>query len=246
MSFAICQLCRAKVYIEPGAVTVRCHKCGGKIATEHIRESLEKAGRRSGVLACAGCLKLFPEQMLMPLSTCPNCGSEINFAKSDELVDYLDGLEQRVTAWLVAGEPASNIVRRMASDGVNSSAAWNYVDRLIAELPFERQLVSEENDGGGYGIPTCCDSCGIVDPKSQFYSAVWSLEPSELKRYHSGYAGFDGEFISGKTYERKAIYFLCSRCAKVNRSPQFANGYPYDQGFRMDKLKRIAPPKLSK
>lgn len=229
----VCRLCRAKFEADPGAAEVRCPKCSGKVTQDQLKSA--QAGAPAPMpprtLACTHCLRLLRVSGASP--TCPYCGQGIDEAEGERLADLLGGLETRVRDRLLAGDGAPAIVADLTDSGIASERAWTYLDRHLADLPFERHKSWKES--GRVQPPGACDSCGVHGGLAP-HEATWNVTKEELQRYRSGWGGFEGDFEKRGNFTRNALYYLCPKCVKTARSPEFASGYPYRFGFRMERF----------
>lgn len=232
----VCRLCRAKFEADPGAVEIRCPKCSGKVTQDQIRSA--QAGAPAPVpprtLACTHCLRILRTSGATP--SCPYCGERIQAAEGERLAETLAGLENRVRDRLLAGDGAAAIVADLTESGIASDRAWTFVDRHLGDLPFERYKAWKE--GRPVKAPAACDSCGLqaVGGGLAPHEAVWNVTKEELQRYRSGWGGFEGEFEKRQSFMRNALYYLCPKCVKSARGPEFASGYPFRFGFRMERF----------
>lgn len=232
----VCRLCRAKFEADPQAVEVRCPRCSGKVSPDQLRSA--QAGAPAAMppqtLACTRCLRILRVSGASP--TCPYCGEGIDAAEGERLAAILGGLEGRVRDRLLAGDTASAIVADLTESGIDSERAWTFLDRHLGELPFERHKAWKE--GAPVRPPSACDSCGMEAFGGGLvaHEAIWNVTKEELQRYRSGWGGFEGDFEKRGNFTRPALYFLCPKCIKSAKSPDFADGYPYRFGFRMERF----------
>lgn len=233
MSYVVCHLCRAKTEVEENSsACLRCRRCGAKLDSGLIQQDVQTASEH---LACHSCLRVFAASLLGALSTCPNCGVKLDIPEAQKLAVSLQGAEQLCREKLLQGQSALAIAEILQQRGADRDASWKFADRLVSELPFERhQAWLDRRD---FTPSQACDSCGLGDSKLTAYLAVWDLPANELKRYHQGYAGYEGEFAKSKAYRREAIYTLCPNCAKRRNSEQFADGYPHNIGYTLSSFK---------
>lgn len=240
MNYVICQLCRAKVTF-PGdaALPERCTKCQSKLPRD-AEIHADNESEAAAVWICPSCLgRLSPQITSADESTCPICGESIDNELAASLGSRIEAIITQPLAQLLKGDSCSSVAAGLQNQGITSEQAWRCVDRLIAELPFERQRL--ESQGESARLAPSCDACGISGDTAQelsLYDAEWVLNPDELKRYRQGYAGFDGQFADSQTYTRKAVYCLCKKCYKRSGKDDFADGYPRKFGFKLKRIKK--------
>ena len=234
MNYAICHLCRAKVPCTDAAVLPeRCPKCQCRLPRD-TEIYAENESAPAAAWLCPSCLgRLSPQTLVSDL--CPICGETIDRELAASLGSSVEEIVQKPLARLLAGEPSGAIAADLQNHGISAEQAWRCLDRLIAELPFERQRA--ETSEKPARLSSACDSCGIIGDLA-LYDAEWTLNPYELKRYHQGYAGFDGQFAESRNYTRKAVYCLCKKCYKRSGKDDFADGYPRKFGYKLKRIKK--------
>ncbi|MDO5295299.1 MAG: hypothetical protein Q4F00_01470 [bacterium] len=234
MSYAICHLCRAKIPCpSAGNLPERCPKCQSKVPRD--AEIYGSDPSQPNNWLCPSCLGKISPQMLAQSEDCPICGEAINRYLAAALGEKEEEIVHKPLLRMLAGESSSSIAASLQQQGINEEQVWRCLDRLIAELPFERQR--QESAGHPAQLSAACDSCGIIGELA-LYDAEWYLNPDELKRYRSGYAGFDGQFADSKTYARQAVYCLCKKCYKRSGKDDFADGYPRKFGYKLKRIKK--------
>ncbi len=212
----------------------RCPKCQGKLPSDLTPVNADANSSINEELLCPSCLGRIQSKLLGEDSRCPICGHKVSLETARELTARADDIVTAPTQRLLAGESVNSIVSSLQGLGIGEEQAWRYVDRLIAELPFERY--KHEQAGKTAQLAPTCDSCGLSEELS-LYDGEWELDAREMNRYRKGYAGFDGKFADHRSYSRPAVYCLCKRCYKRSGKEDFANGYPAQFGYVLKRLK---------
>ncbi|MBQ7567712.1 hypothetical protein IJT17_02795 [bacterium] len=235
MSYVICRLCRAKVSCtSTDDIPERCPKCQGKLPRD-LKVSASDSEASAEAWLCPSCLGRLAPAMLTSAGDCPICGQPVDRELATTLGKNAENIIRQPTLRLIDGDSASDVAASLQAQGISSEQAWRCIDRLIAELPFERKAL--EDQGHTPSLAPACDACGIITDLAM-YDAEWALSPDELKRYREGYAGFDGQFADSKTYTRHALYCLCKKCYKRAGKSDFADGYPFRFGFILKRIKK--------
>jgi ssDNA-binding Zn-finger/Zn-ribbon topoisomerase 1 len=230
----VCNLCRCRFEVEPGpGQEVRCPRCGGKVRQEQLKGAATGGAPPLVRLGCPHCLRVIPQ---ISAGSCPYCGQAVPEEQARRLGESLAGLDGRIKRRLLEGASASELVGEITALGATSEKAFAFVDRFVEELPFERHAAWKQ--GARPTPPPVCDSCGVAAELSP-HEAEWTLKPEELKRYSPGWGGFEGAYAEASTYARRALYYLCPRCAKNHRAPEFASGYPARFGYQIARFSRV-------
>lgn len=221
-----CHLCGLRFEPETDDAEVRCPRCEAKLVNKSKSSSGGEKKEERPQVGCPGCLKVYRAAQDFPFK-CRYCAAEIQ-EKHTELAEFLDGYEEKALERLLTGTQATEIVEELAGQEVEKDRAYNYIDRLLGELPFARH--QRWKDGITPEPPPHCDSCGAGKDLLP-YEAHWTLNPEEL-RYRPEWGGFTGEFGKLSNYDKMALYYICKPCKKA-KPASFAGGYPFNSGYQL-------------
>ncbi|MEW6281725.1 MAG: hypothetical protein AB1758_24160, partial [Candidatus Eremiobacterota bacterium] len=182
-------------------------------------------------LGCPSCLNMLNPSEQFPV-TCRYCGHKVEQEEGERLGKALEGLKGRIQEQLLRGIPASVLVQQVVELGASSEKAFDYVDKIVLDIPFERHKLWRQKREPL--MPSTCDSCGVAGELKP-YVGHWVVREEERQRYSAGWGGFHQSEL---TQERPALYFVCKACSKLTPE-RFAGGYPARNGFTWTRLEAI-------
>ncbi len=223
-----CHLCARRFEPEVESGETRCPKCNAKLIVKAARSKSPRVA-----LGCPGCLRVLTSAS-EKVEPCRYCGIKIDPEIAKPLAKSLEGFEERAVSALLEGEAPGPFIQELEKAGAQKDSAFNFLDRLVSELPFRRHKLYKQL--GRVTPPSQCDSCGLQTDLMPF-EALWQLD-TENTRYREDWGGFSGEFANLKNYDKEALYYICKNCQRL-KPEKFAGGYPGSAGYLKKKFKKV-------